>query len=133
MKKDQWIPWVKFFEEECTSEGKIRKWLNKTPKDYRLLVALALSVAHWHPKAAASGGWSDDCALCIFSGYASMPLPNKCDCSKCPVSKSPLQDCRDEKSVWKQWMRTIDEGSVSGRMFRGLKKLYFAEYNKVMG
>jgi hypothetical protein len=131
MKKDQWMPWVEFFETECTSEEDIREVLNEVPKKYRLLVALALSAAHWHPSMHYRGGYANECALCILLGY-DWDTETKVNCKKCPLTESPLKSCDDKKSVWKKWVLDIS-GHSENQMFRGLKKLYFAEYKKVMG
>jgi len=129
--------WKELFDV-LDKEESLREFILKFPAKYRKLVALALSVAHWHP----SEFWelwerqnilSEDCGLCAY--YA------EC-CSQCPLTVVK-QSCERQNSVWKQVRgAVIKDDTPTGysmftkaayKMSRLLTKLYEEEYNRLAG
>lgn len=96
-----------------------------SPK-YRKLVALALSVVHWHPSQHKKLNKKDPeymswvyCGLCCF-----------CDseCSFCPLNKTP---CSDRDSPWHKAMKQVVSGKKTNDMYKVLVKLYKEEYEQL--
>lgn len=136
----QWKPWMELLESLDMSQGDIFEgdpiclWPDGTPfwpdipSDYRTLVALALSVAHWHPNAVPRGGMGDDCALCNLSqlktGYNS--------CGYCPLSECG-DNCNKYGSSWQIWRYSLwtSEKAAADGMYKKLMSLYRKEYYRL--
>ena len=130
---NQWTPWIKLHKELFyptpfyysrgahffdSLDGKGMA----IPQEYRLLVALALSVAHWHPDADPRGGDGTTCPLCMmFSSYCH-------DSNRsCPLVQV-RQNCNRSGSIWMKWNL---ESKYADKMYKLLLKLYVAEYKRL--
>lgn len=120
--KNQWQPWIDL------------KWnrilFDEMPTQYRLLTALALSVANWHPLRGEMQGWGS-CGLCVYLN----PKLLRRACADCILAKND-QNCFQPGSYWKQWNNAIDTSSrkeklYANKLYKLLLKFYGEEYRRV--
>jgi hypothetical protein len=126
MKKDQWMPWVDLYEQYMDSDGVVIRddILRKVNKGDRTLVALALSVAKWHPEANYRGDGC--CALCALT---------RSNCYKCVLYKKEGKSCvaSNYNSLWGKFITAetfADADNAANKMYETLLELYKEEYRR---
>lgn len=131
---NQWTPWIKlhaklfyptsfyYYRDNHFFDSLEGKGM-AIPQEYQLLVALALSVAHWHPDADPRGGDGTTCPLCRM-------FPYQCRNSyqTCPLVRV-RQNCNRSGSIWMKWWGIGSE--YADKMYKLLLKLYAAEYKRL--
>jgi len=140
MKNSDWHSWI---NEYSVWRESTLTYLYKIPERYRTLVALALSVAHWHPDNKDRGGSAFDCPLCKLF-YKELPNVFAViqECTDCPLVKLG-QWCNDDESSWMQWNilargRPPQKGKKrkterkANEVYKHLLTAYAKEYNRVM-
>lgn len=117
--EDRWLTLVWWLNEHIPATGQ-REWLrwvlDSVPEERRLLVALALSVAHWHPTAEPRGGGLQGCALCAL-------YPGQLGCYVCPY------DCRRGTNHF-TWY-TNETTKAADAVFEDLVRLYDEKWRRV--
>jgi hypothetical protein len=137
MSKDkQWKPWIDLYDQYCVDLD--APYVNDRLKDDILikvnkrdgtLVALALAVAKWHPKAKYRG--RGECALCSLTS-----LEENGTCYDCPLYKKEGKSCNQWYSLWRKFDSAEtykDQDKAANKMYKTLLELYKEEYRKVMG
>jgi hypothetical protein len=120
----QWHEWALWLNEHMPRDN-LQEWLkwvlDSVPEERRLLTALALSVAHWHPAAQPRGGDGRTCALCVLYGS---------NCDLC------VFNCNRPASWW-QWAIPHDslfahkKTKAADAVYNDLKALYANEWRRV--
>ncbi len=152
--KNMWKPWIEIVEKGSMA---IRKTLDCAPKSVQVLVALALSVAKWHPLRKEMQGFYANVERVSFLRLFPVPLSvlscglcqlywNQDTCERaiavgriepCPLV---LEDecCTLDDTIYGRWYLAYrDEDAhirreLANEMFELLMKLYEKEYKKVI-
>jgi len=137
IKNNDWQAWIKKHDEWVNGKFSLRT----VPKKYRILVALALSVAHWHPDNFIRGGKDVTCPLCslFYKEQEDYVFNNKSFCGKCPLVIAD-QWCNSEYSLWKQWYnisrfvinRKEEINLRADKVYFVLMNLYKEEYERII-
>jgi len=139
-----WQPWIDFVNRSAEADHPkfLKGILNQVPEQYRLLYALALSVAKWHPLRNPRGGvsWAT-CGLCAYFqttlNSKNLEIFESLCCGFCPL-KLEDQPCYHPVSLYHLWESTRGSKNFSNNRFADalyelLMRLYAKEYKKVLG
>ena len=125
--QDPWKPW-----EEIVKACKVGDTIDKAPKIYQRVVALALSVAKWRGSLGVLDLASEvNCGLCWI---------REANCIGCPL-EIVGQRCREQGSFFSNWyyasFRPPNDEALAEKsrtyMHDTLYKLYTEEYWRVFG
>jgi len=133
---DQWTPWIELHTELFQSFQNRAYFLDsleekgmKIPQEYESLIALALSVAHWHPDADPRGGIGTTCPLCQM-----FPTCFSEKGQVCPLSQIGSK-CYVNNSSWMKWLRarrgSESELKYADQVYQALLKCYIKEYKRL--
>ena len=137
MKKADWHPW--FYQHHLWYLGEL-SLSRDIPERYRTLIALALSVAHWHPDNKGRGGRADACPLCaLFYRESPAIIALVHECHDCPLVKLG-QWCNDPEASWMRWHvfsrwkppKKKEAKIKANEVYQHLLTAYAAEYRRVM-
>lgn len=99
--RKQLKPFVKIVNDDGTGDMDIYELLTTAPQGYKLIYAIALSLAKWSQPAKNIIGCSENCGLCLYD-YLCSSLAD--DCDKCILAKTEALECgRYHNSYWRQW------------------------------
>jgi hypothetical protein len=119
---EEWALWLNEYMDRDNPREWLQWVLDSVPEERRLLTALALSVAHWHPAAKPRGGYRAECLLCLY--YRDNCV--QCDCYKI---------CR---SVYNYWVDEVEYygsndtiSEAADAVFEDLKALYADEWRRM--
>ena len=114
-------PWIALVENQ-----RVRQVVSQTVHTKQAtLIALALSVAKWHPATKCAV----DCGLCALRDYV-----DRTRCCECVLYKAG-KGCLESGSPWRRFMSTSsskEEKKYSRELYDLLVKLYAEEYRRVM-
>ena len=124
-KQNDWKPFIDIVNKCKKTNYIVQNFLKTVPKKYKLIYALALSVAKWHPSRKTQGGNKEyDCGLCCYDIlYGASP------CVNCVLSKNKME-CNNVDSPFDDWHWNQTKENAN-KMFKVLYKLYREEYNKL--
>jgi hypothetical protein len=150
--KKEWKPWIERLEKISNFKDVYSLYFKGVPEKYVLLVALAYSVAKWHPNNFKRGHFDIACGLCVlqtkrckkhnpFCGFNDLSCnidcdyyPKRCSGSNCILIEQG-QECGKTGKIWHVYeyecgYNEIERKKLADKMYELLLKLYSREYIK---
>jgi hypothetical protein len=127
-----WKELKKFYRKHRYSNFALADYLDRVPHEWRLGIALALSVIKWEPRKPCQG--IGTCALCtLFLRDVHLGRISRGDaCRRCPLSSRARGHCFDDASLFKEWLNSPVEyrAPLANKLHKILTDLYREEYER---